>query len=271
MDGVDAAVLAATRLGLRSTQAVVLRDTNNLVVWLAPEPVVVKVGREPRLSRERQIATALTQAGAPVIGPAPGLPGGVHEQAGHYMTFWVYMPQPQPVPDAGAFARALADLHAHLQRLPRSHLVDLPRFTEQLDEALRILRDPQRAHSLAAKDRAMLHRLAEQCLSRLRQIRDDHVLHGAAHMDNVLVDRESVVFIDFESVCLGPIEWDLAHQPAETAAVYPAPLDGPVFEACRLAAGVKTAAFCWADAERGDLREHAEYQTRSLRRVATDQ
>jgi len=43
-----------------------------------------------------------------------------------------------------------------------------------------------------------------------------------------------------------------------------------LLEVCRIAASVETAAFCRADADRGDLGEHARYHTDLLRRVVRD-
>ena len=35
-------------------------------------------------------------------------------------------------------------------------------------------------------------------------------LHGDAHPGNLIATRGDLVWIDFEDVCLGPVEWDLA-------------------------------------------------------------
>jgi hypothetical protein len=271
VDAIGTAVVAAERFGPRVSAPVVLRDTNNVVVWLAPEPVVAKVGREPTLSRERRIATALADAGAPVVAPAPGLPLDVHTEAGYPMTFWTYVPPPSgPHRSAPVLASALADLHQHLDWLPASTLGALPRFTDELDESLRILSDPRRAPALADDDRNMLRRVALSCRTSLFGTGSDHVLHGAPHPYNMLTAENSVLFIDFETVCAGPIEWDLAHQPQEVAATYPAAVHLGLLDACRVATSVKTAAFCWADVERGDLREHAEHHTAFLRSLTND-
>ena len=47
-------------------------------------------------------------------------------------------------------------------------------------------------------------------------------------------------FIDFETVCEGPIEWDLAHIATEAAAAYPAAVDAETLRLCRARASVKT-------------------------------
>ena len=81
----------------------------------------------------------------------------------------------------------------------------------------------------------------------------------------MLINANDVCFIDFETVCLGPHEWDLAHLPEAVAAEYPGDVDRELLAACRTAVSAKTAAFCWADAQRGDLRQHAEHHTALLR------
>ncbi len=267
MSALGSVLAAAARFGLNVGQPVVLRDTNNLVVWLAPEPVVAKVGPGPRLDREREIALWLWRAGAPVVGPAAGLPEGLHRQGGESMSFWEYAPQPPGVaPRSERVATRLANLHQRLQDLPASQRNALGPFTSELHLAHSILRDARQARALGGDDRALLTRCVERSIARLDGASPDLVLHGSPHPYNVLVSGSDVVFIDFETVCLGPVEWDLAHQTEAVAAVYPGHVDDELLAACRVAASVKTAAFCWADAHRGDLREHAQHHTDLLRR-----
>lgn len=35
-------------------------------------------------------------------------------------------------------------------------------------------------------------------------------MHGDAHAGNLIATRDGLVWIDFEDVCRGPVEWDLA-------------------------------------------------------------
>ena len=66
--------------------------------------------------------------------------------------------------------------------------------------------------------------------------------------------EEGVRFIDFETACVGPLEWDLAHVTDEAVSAYPASHDPRVLELCRVVVSVKTAARCWARCEHADLR-----------------
>src|SRR4030088_1839650 len=80
--------------GIAAEQARVLDDANNIVVHLAPSPVVGKICRGSvgdygwrRLATELEIARHLVRAGAPVVGPSQQLPPGPHVQGGFAMTF----------------------------------------------------------------------------------------------------------------------------------------------------------------------------------------
>jgi thiamine kinase-like enzyme len=88
---------------------------------------------------------------------------------------------------------------------------------------------------------------------------DTHVvIHGSPHPFNILrVDGEPR-FIDFETTCIGPLEWDLAHTAPETEHSYVVALNAPLLRSCREMVSVTTAAWCWMDVDRGDLRYHAE-------------
>jgi hypothetical protein len=73
-------------------------------------------------------------------------------------------------------------------------------------------------------------------------------------------------FIDFETVCQGPLEWDLAHLEAGVAAHYPPPVSEDALKACGLLVSAKTAAWCWHSIHAGpDMRFHANLHLQSVR------
>jgi Ser/Thr protein kinase RdoA (MazF antagonist) len=43
------------------------------------------------------------------------------------------------------------------------------------------------------------------------------ILHGEPHPGNVLTMENGLLFIDLETRCSGPVEFDLAHAPEEAA------------------------------------------------------
>ncbi len=76
--------------------------------------------------------------------------------------------------------------------------------------------------ALAEADRHLLlstlHSAGERIRSRGAA---EQLLHGEPHPGNLLSTRDGLLFIDFETCCRGPIEFDVAHVPAEVSARYP--------------------------------------------------
>lgn len=62
--------------------------------------------------------------------------------------------------------------------------------------------------------------------------RPEQLLHGEPHPGNLLSTRTGPLFIDFETCCRGPIEFDLAHAPDEVADHYPG-IDHQLLRDCR--------------------------------------
>ena len=116
--------------------------------------------------------------------------------------------------------------------------------------------------ALAGADRELLIRAFDTLRSQLLVLAPpaSHiVLHGAPHAYNILLVGNEPRFIDFETTCTGPVEWDAAYLAPNAERFYGQALQAPLLRACRAMASVKTAVWCWADVERGDLREHAEW------------
>lgn len=211
------AVALAREHGLRVQQPTVLADLFSLMVHLRPAPVVARVAtcmprlREPIsdwLEREIAVTTFLSEQGAPVVAPSGELPPGPHEHDGFAISFWTYVrPDPDRTPTADDCSAMLVDLHAVLRsypgELPMLGDNDIARGLEALDLA-------GGAPSEADADR--LRAAAE----RLRPFweapgGDVQPLHGDAHPGNLIATRDGgLAWIDFEDVCLGPVEWDLA-------------------------------------------------------------
>ncbi|MCP2323187.1 Ser/Thr protein kinase RdoA (MazF antagonist) [Hamadaea flava] len=62
--------------------------------------------------------------------------------------------------------------------------------------------------------------------------RPEQLLHGEPHPGNLLSTQAGLLFIDFETCCRGPIEFDLAHAPVEVADHYPG-VDHHLLRECR--------------------------------------
>jgi hypothetical protein len=217
----DAAVAAAVQVardaGLDVREPVVLSQRSNLLVQLAPAPVVARIPHDTARVRERpqewlarEVAVAGHAAGrgAPVLAPSPLLAPGPVERDGAWMTFWTLAAPAAPeacVPDAAGLGASLAALHAGLRDHPA--LDELPFLLGPLDEVRSV------AARLAA-DGIAGDRWAERADALEPVLRAAggplQALHGDAHPGNVMFDGPRLVWFDLEDTCRGPVAWDLA-------------------------------------------------------------
>lgn len=252
--------------GLEVGAPVSLRSTNNVVAWMCPSPVVAKIARDMGASaRELQLATYLTEVGSPVIPPVEiGVDQPVKVE-GQWATFWHYAADEQEA-TATQVAAALNRLHAGLATVPGR--TALPSCSGRLESAVELLDDPELPGELASDDRSLLRRALVEGIAALASVSDHpHVLHGSPHRFNILVVDGEAVFIDFETVELGPLEWDLAHFEEDVAGLYPADLDQELLRRCRTWISAATSTWCWKGIDRGvDMQNHAEAHLEIVRR-----
>jgi hypothetical protein len=204
-----AAVEAAARgQGLPTGDMRVLRDLTNLLVHLAPAPVVARVPLT--LSRLRgadwfrtevELARFLTRAGAPVAPLAAAADPGPHEHRGLLVSFWAYVDHDPERADAAAAGRSLRELHDALEGWGGA----LP-TCDRLDEVQRLLAELEPSDLVSADELNALRAVAaaREPLGRGRP------LHGDAHLANVLWSRAGPLWTDLENACSGVVEYDLA-------------------------------------------------------------
>jgi hypothetical protein len=263
-----AAATIAGRFGVVASNPVTLASSNNVVVWLAPSPVVAKVGtgHHRRLSLELAVARHLVSRGAPVVAPSLELPQEVHHLAGFDMTFWAYQSHDHTEAEPGKLGGALFALHEALAAFPDP----LPRYDDELDQVSRILTDARRSPGLQDADRSVLLAGLHRFRAELRSWEwESQALHGSPHDLNVLVVDGAPMFIDFETACRGPVEWDLAHVGPAAATAYPAAFHRRLRDLCQALTSVKTATWCWAKVEHPDLRWHARHHLDVVRELMT--
>jgi aminoglycoside phosphotransferase (APT) family kinase protein len=225
----QAAMSSASSLGLTAYDAVVLHNSNKLTLRLQPCDVLAQVAPAAHqcAQLEVDIAQRLLEVGSPVAAlEAPE----VFVRDDYVVTLWTYY-EPvttQAIPPAD-YARALERLHAGMRR------VDLPtpHFTDRVSEAQTLVADHDRTPKLADADRVFL----ASTLDRLRRAvgdcgRPEQLLHGEPHPGNLLSTPIGLLFIDFETCCRGPIEFDLAHAPDEVGGLYPG-VDHHLLRDCR--------------------------------------
>jgi hypothetical protein len=210
---VSAAVKVAAGLGIASTDPVVLADGANVIVHLQPSPVVAKVAASTTeirpdsagwLQRELDVATFLTEAGAPVLPPSPEIAATTYVGDGHVMSFWRYLRSASAEPaDEATIGAILRDLHAVLRSYPGTMselapLADIPAYLARPQTRV----SAGQAAALAA---AYARLTAELDLTSPRQ-----PLHGDAGPGNLMAADNGWVWNDFEDTCSGPVTWDVA-------------------------------------------------------------
>jgi hypothetical protein len=239
-----AATALAGELHLRVDDAVVIHNSNKLALRLSPCGVfarVALVGQEVA-ALEVELALRLAGTASPVAALEPRVQPGVYERDGFAMTLWTYYEDVAPDLDLpGAYADALQRLHTGLRRVE----IATPHFLERAADAERLVTHPDETPALADADRHLL-------LSTLQSARElirsrgaaEQLLHGEPHPGNVLSTRDGLLFIDFETCCRGPIEFDVAHVPEEVSARYP-DLDQILLAECRRLVLAMVAAWRW--------------------------
>ncbi len=209
---VEAGRSAASALGFRVDDGVVVHNSNRVVVRLTPCDVLARV--RPLLHQtaddlEVEVAHRLTETSSPVAQLAPRVEPRVYVHDGFAITLWTYY---EPVGSAdiapAEYAQALARLHAGLRQLK----VTTPHFTDRVAEAQRLIADPEQTPELPGPDRDLLdHMLCRLSSGISGHGTDEQVLHGEPHAGNLLRTPEGLLFADFETCCRGPVEFDIAH------------------------------------------------------------
>ncbi len=127
----------------------------------------------------------------------------------------------------------------------RSVEIATPHFMERAAAAERLVTNPDATPALAEADR---HLLVSTLQAARRQIRSrgaaEQLLHGEPHPGNLLSTKDGLLFIDFETCCRGPIEFDVAHVPDEVSAHYPG-VDHVLLEECRRLVLAMVGAWRW--------------------------
>jgi aminoglycoside phosphotransferase (APT) family kinase protein len=247
---VNAAMATAAGLGMKVEDAVVLQDSNRLAVRLLPCDVLVRVAHAVHREGARfelEIAGSLSRTGSPVAGPDPRVEPRVYLNDGFALTLWMYH---QPIApgevEAVEYAHALERLHAGMREIE----LPSPHFTDRVAHAEHLVSDPVLTPELEAHDRDLLGATFRRARSAIAQSgAPEQLLHGEPHPGNLLRANAGLLFVDFETACRGPVEFDVAHAPERVSEHYKGADKGLVAE-CRLLMTALVAAWRW---DRDDL------------------
>jgi len=245
---VAAASSVASSLDLTVDDPVVLHDSNKLTLRLLPCDVVARVADEADQVAQFEIALAqqLAESNSPVAALDPRVEPRVYDRDGFVVTLWTYYePATRPEVSPAAYANALERLHAGMRKLD----VRAPHFTDRVEQAEQLVASRDHTPALADADRELLG----GTLRSLRRVIGDRgaaeqLLHGEPHPGNVLTTNNGPLFVDFETCCRGPVEFDLAHAPEEVGQHYPG-VDQDLLRECRILVLAMITTWRW---DRGD-------------------
>ncbi len=243
-----AAMSTASSLDLTVDDTIVLHDSNKLTLRLLPCDVLARVAPVAlQVSQfEVELAQRLAESGCPVATLERRVDPRVYERDGFMVTLWTYYEPATPRAVSPAdYASALERLHAGMRKLD----IPTPHCMDRVEQAQQLVASRDRTPALADADRELLG----DTLRSLRRVIGDRgaveqLLHGEPHPGNVLTTKNGLLFIDLETCCRGPVEFDLAHAPEEVSEHYPG-VNQDLLRECRILVLAMITTWRW---DRGD-------------------
>ncbi|QFZ23936.1 phosphotransferase family protein [Saccharothrix syringae] len=202
------------RLGFAHRDARLVKFTSNAVFDLPGDRVVVRIVGSMNLRHRAHKAVEVARWLAAHDVPAVRLVEGVDQPLAvgeHLATVWHTVPATGRPVDGRDLGRLLRTLHS----LPEPGF-ELPAWAP-LDDVRRRIAD---AEELADDDRRFLEERAAELAERLADLRTalpPGVVHGDAHLGNLIPGPSGPVICDFDSTGIGPREWDLSTLPIGVA------------------------------------------------------
>lgn len=222
----------ATSLHLSVDDAVVLQKSNRLAVRLLPCDVLARVA--PVATQVAQFEVDLAQllagSGCPVAVLEPRVEPRVYVRDGFVVTLWTYYgPATSGEISPADYAMALEQLYAGMRTLDYA----APHFTDRVQSAQDLVASRNRTPALVDADRVLLGDTLRDLRSVIVEHSGEQLLHGEPHPGNVLATTLGPLFIDLETCCRGPVEFDVAHAPVDVGVHYPG-IDHALLRDCRI-------------------------------------
>ena len=244
---VAAAMSTASSLDLTVDDAIVLHDSNRLTLRLLPCDVVARVAPVAHqvAQFEVELAQRLAESGCPVAALEPRVEPRVYERDGFVVTLWTYYePVTSREVSPADYANALERLHAGMRRSMSR------RRTSRIEssQAQQLVASRDHTPALADADRELLGDTLRSLRRVIGERGGEQLLHGEPHPGNVLTTKNGLLFIDLETCCRGPVEFDLAHAPEEVSEHYPG-VNQDLLRECRILVLAMITTWRW---DRGD-------------------
>lgn len=207
-------LLVVKTFGLEEITPVILSNGGNLIIHLAPYPIVARLANViaqeeanivyKRLNRELKVAHYLQIKNVPVMLPTELIDAGPHNVNETWMTLWNYVPpielqRPSPSESVELVNNLSIAMKDFSEELP---VLGVWERTRRSAERLMKNSDP-RIQSLLE----MFHEVDKKMVLETSVFIPSH---GDAHAGNLLPSAEGWIWMDFEDVSLMPAYWDLA-------------------------------------------------------------
>ncbi len=258
--------------GLGEVTPTVLKIARHTTLLILSHRIVARVqSAEPihtaRTTAAKEVAVGrhLADRGAPTLAPLQIL-AGPHVAESSVVTFWPYIEYKRIAEDedAALAAASLTTVHEALQDFGN----DLPSYTLALDRCWTTLNDDEGGPNVSASDRDLLKAEYQRLRDMIEMTNADKIpLHGDAHLGNLLIGNDGPIWLDFEEVCIGPREYDIACLPAETWPLF-IDADQSLVVAYSHLRSVCVAVWCAAEIDRNaEICEATEYHLSRVRNL----
>jgi Ser/Thr protein kinase RdoA (MazF antagonist) len=265
---IEAATQIAATYQIKSAAPILLKDSNNTVIHLAPSPVVAKVAtstlrkqRVSNLEQELKVALHLADSGAPIVPPSEEIPPAVYRYKDSEITFWQYCAgEIREEIDSSELVAALKQFHAAFA----GYEDVLKSFTEDYQVCHSLLstdgRTSELSPELSIADRRFLRDVYDHLSASLQTFEFEAVpVHSEIHGGNVLWLDGEPLLIDFENCCRGPRELDFLGFSESNLTACPN-LNQELMETLGDLRSFRVAVWCWSQPDRApEVREAAEY------------
>jgi hypothetical protein len=242
---VNAAITTVAGLRLSVDDAIVLHDSNRLVLRLLPCDILARVAHmadRAGAAFEVELARLLAQSESPIATLDARVDPRIYVRDGFVVTLWTYYePLPPRVVGPADYARSLQQLHAGMRQID----IETPHFTDRVAEAQSLIGSPHDTPELPDADRRLLGKTLGSVTQRIvERTPAEQLLHGEPHPGNLLRTDKGLLFVDLETACRGPVEFDVAHAPREVAGHY-VDVDPTLVDECRLLVLAMVIAWRW--------------------------